>query len=489
MTLPLSVLSVPSGREHHTLRDPSSSPPYSRSPCTSSYHMHFQSQGGSARLCPGAVAGEHTWGHATSADMVTWTEHEVTCIQSSSGGGIALDPGALGNFTAAALGSSPTASGPGAKVGLELWLNDDPALLAPWRVHDAGDGCYGTTTKAGAVICPSMVPPELDAGYIGDNYFWQTGAVGNRTYFLLSGSTVCAPAAPWCGYPHGKTPMALLFSSRNLLDWRFATVWYRGEPTAGLPGDDRLDVPDTFELPDGRQAFIWLTSSYSVYSIGAINASTGAFEVGPEGSFDVGALFCQQSFTTPDGRRVSVGWIRSTPATQSLAREIVAVGDELHFRPIAELTKLNGDIVKDANITLGPDAAEIMPAGTPAARITLLMQCAAAPVACEAAVAVGGTVVAIARGDKPRQYVLTAGSTRLPFIAVSAAPVKLDLFVDSTILEVFAGDGARALTLIASSAGGAIAVSGKGGAIAEVKAWPLRAPSTSAAAPPGRAGS
>ena len=69
----------------------------------------------------------------------------------------------------------------------------------------------------------------------------------------------------------------------------------------------------------------------------------------------------------------------------------------------------------------------------------------------------------------------------------SSSPVKLDLY--STILEVFAGDGARALTLIASSAGGAIAVSGKGGAIAEVKAWPLRAPSTSAAAPPGRAGS
>ena len=76
--------------------------------------------------------------------------------------------------------------------------------------------------------CLSMVPRELHAGfdppllphppptpphththiprYIGDNYVWQEGAPGNRTYYVIAGSTVCDADKPWYGHRHTPPP-------------------------------------------------------------------------------------------------------------------------------------------------------------------------------------------------------------------------------------------------------------------------------------------
>ena len=422
--------------------------------------------------------------------MVRWTEHPTSCIIASSGGGIALDKGALGNYTAAALGSAPTGSGAGTQVGLELWLTDDPALLKPWTVQSEIKGCYGSTTKSGGVVCPSMVPSDLHAGYIGDNYMWQEGPVGNRTYYVLAGSTVCKDSQPWCGYPHGTLPMSMLFSSPDLLHWQFHSQYSNGQPNDGLAGDGRLDVPDTFPLSDGRQAFQWLTGGYSVWAIGNVSAG-GVFTNQTEGSMDEGKFFCQQSFWTPDKRRVSIGWVQNNPSSQSFPREIVEVNNALHYRPAKELQTLNGAIAySNRNLLLSSKAVHIA-AGTQF-RVTTTITCSSGGGGCAASLSVLGGAVAISvssfdphtkckgKGSSATNaygWCLQSGTHALPFGAPSSASALLDVFVDGGVIEVYAGDGARVLTLTTSSAvSDAVTLSGSEHAAADVQAWPLARP-------------
>lgn len=178
--------------------------------------MYFQST--DPGQSPGSI-----WGHAVSDDLVRWRRLNRTGVKGSSGGGVALPHGAstrMNNLTrlwnAAVFASVPTfppSTPPG--VGLSVWHSDDDEL-SDWAVWRNGS-CNGTTAPDGArtgVICPSMVPNDVLAGYIGDNYVWKEQDANTKasTFFLLSGSNKCPSSTPWCGYGYkGSTPQALLF--------------------------------------------------------------------------------------------------------------------------------------------------------------------------------------------------------------------------------------------------------------------------------------
>lgn len=138
-------------------------------------------------------------------------------------------------WKAAILVSAPSmqATGPNS-VGLHLYTSSDDHLLnwtqyIPTPLPSNGDPC---------VICPSIVPDWTHASNIGDTYVWSEPAWNvpstNRTVFVLSGSSACAPdeeGGHWCGYARGKK-QSLLFSSQDLVDWKFESVFWRGGSTA-----------------------------------------------------------------------------------------------------------------------------------------------------------------------------------------------------------------------------------------------------------------
>lgn len=264
-----------------------------------------------------------------------------------------------------------------------------------------------------------------------------------------------------------------------------------------------------FTVPDGRQAYQWLTNGYTVWAIGTVGAD-GRFTNKTEGSFDEGAMFCQQSFWTPDKRRVSIGWIRSAPATQSLGREIVAVGDALHYRPIKELASLHGPIAfNQTGVKLSATAVQLG-SGTQF-RVTASVTCptkdgrgtatndatggatgdatgdATEDAACSATVDVLGGALGVgvsqqtagcagkgSSASKPYSWCLIAGGKQLPFGDVGSGVALLDIFVDGAVVEVYAGNGERVLTLDSSKANSdANSMSGNNGAVANVQAWPL----------------
>ena len=204
------------------------------------------------------------------------------------------------------------------------------------------------------------MPGDLNPGYIGDNYVWTetansstAGGEPTHTFFVLSGSTKCAPGHPWCSYAGlggNATAQSLLFRSKDLLHWEFVSQFSGQEVVTGKP-QQHIDTPDTFPLTaktqatvpstwpavspasisgedngGATQAFVWLSqggkppdSCHTVWQVGALDTATNAFvpklkhgATGPPvmGCADAGAMFCQQSLTTAEGERVSFGWIQ-----------------------------------------------------------------------------------------------------------------------------------------------------------------------------------
>ena len=201
----------------------------------------------------------------------------------------------------------------------------------------------------------SQVPDELRAGYIGDNYVWKEDAAnGATTYYVLSGSNVCPTgAAAWCGYAaQNATPQALLFSSPDLKSWKFVSQFWAGESPDGGKSL-RVDTPETFPLPNGRQAFIWLNDHVgkTYWMVGALDRTTMKFTSTAAAMEDGGAFFCGQSLEGPLGRRVQFGWLKLNglpgfTGAQSLPRQIIVdpsdpTGGGLWFRPLPEIWTLH----------------------------------------------------------------------------------------------------------------------------------------------------
>ena len=107
--------------------------------------------------------------------------------------------------------------------------------------------------------------------FAGDSYIfseprWSIPSK-NRTFYAISGEGRCpARSEPsmFCGWQHGREPQALLWSSKNLVDWRFVSEFYNGT------ADDYTAVmtPETFTFPTGEQAFIWLGTHNTMWVTG-----------------------------------------------------------------------------------------------------------------------------------------------------------------------------------------------------------------------------
>ena len=310
------------------------------------FHMFFQAAG--AGSCPARV---HGWGHTMGPDMVSWTREPASGVCGSSGGGITLPNGFKGPngepWLSANIASAPFA-GQHPAVGLHLFTSTEPTKLQnysryiPAEKKSSADPC---------VICPELVPAEVGAGYIGDNYVFQEPAFNvssrDRTFYVLSGTNLCANRTDlWCGYPAPGTPAAMLFSSKDLLTWKFVSLFTDSIRDGHWnTRKNRVDCPDTFTLPDGRQVLLWLDSGGTRWNIGTLDRTTMQFtaqHTGLEGH-NTGVT---QSVWDPQGRRVQLGWI-GTPfsAAQTLPHEIrlSSTGDSLVWLPLPEMATLHGE--------------------------------------------------------------------------------------------------------------------------------------------------
>jgi fructan beta-fructosidase len=184
-------------------------------------------------------------------------------------------------------------------------------------------------------------------------------------------------------------------TSSNLKDWELSGVFAPGD----VPDSVVLETPDLFELPvAGSRQTKWILSlgvsaeapaggSGSRYFIGGFDGAT--FRAESAHWMDYGPdFYAPQSWSdTPDGRRITLGWMsdwryaRQTPAESgwrgmfSIPRELTLIetenGPRLAQRPIAEVEARRREIFSGGGITLRPGESPFNGRQAPAWDVTL----------------------------------------------------------------------------------------------------------------------
>lgn len=323
------------------------------------YHLFYQHVPFSGRWAPNMC-----WGHATSKDLVHW-EHRPVAIEPSIVKG------------EKACWSGCCVIGPGGTPSiLYTSINDRwPASYDPAVWLATGDEAMDAWTKYPAN--PVLTPAHGEGPRIEDwrdPYAWQ----GDDGTF-------------WCamGGHHdrasGGAPVATLYRSADLRSWTRAgplcTGTAAGQQQQGFKLPFQGDEPGTvstgfnWECPNffpagGASCLIVSPHHRVIYTTGPFDGT--AFTSGPWHVFDHGsAFYATNTFATPDGRTVVIGWVRGGGSNDgwdgmaSLPREVTAdpatPGGWLRIEPARELGALRREHVHHPGTRLAPgDEIDVM---------------------------------------------------------------------------------------------------------------------------------
>lgn len=272
-------------------------------------------------------SGGHCWGHYSSVDLVNWEVHPP-CLVAEPG-----DPD-VGIFSANAFINKDGVPmlcwcGIGAGVCVATALDDElirwqkhpgnPIIPQPFKEGDPGWGVYG----------------------VWDPFLWLEG----DTYCcLLAGNRL----------PDGKDTLYVA-TSDDLVNWEFRHPFYEHTDAQWTLNSEDCSCPDFFKLGDK-----WVLQCIS-HVIG-VRCYIGEFDRAnwrfhPEQhvrmNWPGGTYFAQESLLAPDGRRVFWGWVtdcRVQPTREvtgsgvmSLPRVLSLAEDQtLRITPAAELQQLRG---------------------------------------------------------------------------------------------------------------------------------------------------
>ncbi len=289
------------------------------------YHLFYQYNPGAA------VWGDMHWGHATSTDLIHW-KHQPIALAPAPG-----SPDKDGCFSGSAFVHNHTPhliyTGVSPEVQCLTW-SDDPQLLT-W------------TKFKGNPVVPAP-PSGLDVTGFRDPSIWKEG----DDWLMSIGGGI-----------RGEGGRVLLFTSRNLRDWRYSHTLAGGEPFvayAPKPGEkyDAVAAGDMWECPD----FFPVGDRYAllVSTQGAVAQMTGRyrdrkFEWEQRGWVDGDLYYAAKSFLDARNRRILWGWIREGRSeaaysaagwagVMSLPRVVMPPGEDglLRIEPATEIAMLRG---------------------------------------------------------------------------------------------------------------------------------------------------
>ncbi|WP_143420958.1 GH32 C-terminal domain-containing protein, partial [Halorubrum halodurans] len=351
VTPPANWLNDPNGMIHHD----------------GTYHLFYQYNPA------GPYHGAVHWGHAVSEDLVRWEDRPVAMSPDPSG------PDRDGCWSGCAVavdaieGDGGTGrvvpAGDDADAPIAADDADSPVAAgdadAVYALYTGGrDGwqrpCLATATDddltrfepdpANPVI--RSPPTELDllstAGepaHFRDHCLWYEDG---RWHQLIGAGL------------QDRGGAAVLYTSRDLREWT-----YEGPALVTEEADPGVvwECPELLRFADGDLLHV---SDYEDvrYFLGAFDAEAGRFRVQDRGILDPGAFYAPQSLAAPDGRTITIGWLREERSAasgwdagwsgaMSLPREIAVVDGELRQRPVEAVERLRETRLVDDRLTVG----------------------------------------------------------------------------------------------------------------------------------------
>ncbi len=430
----------------------------------------------------GGAGAAKCWGHAVSADLVSWEQLPV-----------ALAPDELG-----AIWSGSAVVDPHDSSGF----------------FDGGSGLVALFTHWREGVQAQSLAYSRDRGRTWTKY------VGNPVIVAPELRVFRDPKVCWHA-PSGRWVMvvtvgqsARFYSSSDLRAWRATGEFGAGHGSQG----GVWECPDLFPLPiegaGGAERWVLLVSlngpegSWMEYFVGDFDGETftSADPAGTVLPFDWGrdyyAAISWSDVPPEDGRRLTIGWMsnwryaREMPTRpwrgaltlpRALALRQTAAGPRIVQRPIAELHGLRGPVQRWDAQYLTPDAPLALPSLDTALELLLTITPGGSGVfrigigeGTESGIVLGYDAVAgqlFVERNAPQALAAFGGRRAVP-LGLSGGTLTLHLFLDRCSLELFADDGAVALTelFFTPLSDISVALSAIGGAaeLASLEVYPLR---------------
>lgn len=414
------------------------------------YHMFYQHN-------PyGDQWGHMHWGHARSRDLVRWEHLPIALWPSEEKGeehifsGCATTNGAgqpMIIYTSIARGKS-------AGDYAEQWaaIGDDDLMV--WRKHPAN--------------------PILSEQLHGDQKMsdWRDPFVfrdQGRTYLVAGGNL-----------NHGKGGQAVvnLYEAENseLTKWKYWGVMFtHPDPEVG-----NIECPNFFKL--GNRWVLVVSPHRKVeYFIGTFDSSSHKFSAESRGVMDYGNYYAPNCLYDPSGRLIMWGWIngfksgRGWNGCLTLPRVLSLAADgRLEQRPVPEIEMLRDRRVNRANLLLDDSTGALKLATGDALEIEAKFESGDAK-------SVGLEIRRTADSSKPISIRhdgrrLTVGDVEVPFsIPSGETTLRLHVFLDKSVMEVFANDRACVTRVIDAGEGDVAAIASGGQAkLKSIDVWTMK---------------
>jgi len=388
----------------------------------------------------GAFWGTMHWGHARSKDLVHW-EHLPIALAPTPGG-----PDKDGVFSGSAFVNQGVPTLVYTGVNPEVQCLATSSDIIQWRKFSANPVIAGP-------------PPELNVTGFRDPSVWKEG----DTWLMTIGA----------GF-RGKGGAVLLYGSQDAIHWDYLHTLCEGpafvsQPSKDWPAGDPVASGEMWECPDffplgARHTLMISTQGFVFYLIGSYRDRKFHPEV--RGRADLGGhLYAAKSMLDNKGRRILWGWIREARSeaasraggwagVMALPR-VLTLGSEglLGIEPVEELKALRQNHQRMINISVTPstsalpehvqgDALEILAEFLPGDAEQFGLRVRSALDRSEQ------TLVLWSRKEQglyldPRQSSLSPHAQRDvqggQFDLKPGEPLQLHVFLDASVIEVFAG--------------------------------------------------
>jgi beta-fructofuranosidase len=371
------------------------------------YHIFYQY----SFLPDSPYGGPHSWGHAVSSDLIHWRHMPVAI--SPKDHGIAPDRHIWS-------GCVVDNNGRGAAIytieNIDVWsAASADADLAVFRRGPANPVIKGP-------------PPGLAIeGGMRDPWAWKEA----DAWYLIVGS----------GIKGGKGPVLPLYTSSDLVHWRYLHPLYEG---SAARGEGRFcECPSFFPL---KGKHVLALSHEATYLTGRYEQHR--FIPERHGRLEYGAVYVPQFVLDAKGRRIMWGWVQETrprdaqrlagwASMQTLPRVVSLARDgSLNFEPADELAALRSEPRTFENIALPADATRELE-GVGGGQLELAAEFAPA--------ASGQSGIALLDKNEKTEILFDA-KTKTIRCGGRSAPLELSpgerltmrVFVDGSVIEVFA---------------------------------------------------
>ncbi len=389
------------------------------------------------------------WGHASSRDLVCWRLHPTA---------LRPEPGDPENaiYSGCALVTKegvPAIVYHGRGTGTCVAFAEDDDLIR-WRKHP-GNPVIREPTAAGQ--------PGWGVYNVFDPHVWLDG----ETYYAILGGRV---------KPHECRDTAYLFRSEDLITWEYLRPFYNPNPRWTDENED-CACPDFFEL-DGRRVLMCISHRRGLrYYLGRLQDGTFVPEEHHRLAWPGGSCFASESLLDGCGRRIVWAWVLDQCAgaqgvphgVMTLPRVLSMDGrGRLLLQPASELERLRHNQRRLTGLTVSPDqeirlegfdgdvmelrfSADIPEGGMFGLKVRV------APDGSEQTAIIVDTNVGTLSVDSSRagpsqavcrRFPITAlfGDAAFEDVALQAAPFSMDagepldlrVFLDKSIIEVYA---------------------------------------------------